>query len=77
MTRAILRGYSLAEPDQTDAVRLLGSTFHGFVSLEQAGGFRHHPRGADESWGRVLDTLDVALRNWPTHAGDPEASRTP
>ncbi|GAA0420330.1 transcriptional regulator [Acrocarpospora corrugata] len=65
MTRAILRGYSLAEPDQTDAVRLLGSTFHGFVSLEQTGGFRHHARAADESWNRTLDTLDVALRNWP------------
>lgn len=69
MMRAILRGYSLVEPDQTDAVRLLGSTFHGFVSLERAGGFRHHPRGADESWSRVLDTLDVALRNWPVSAG--------
>ncbi|WP_329083988.1 MULTISPECIES: TetR-like C-terminal domain-containing protein [unclassified Streptosporangium] len=77
MTRAILRGYALVEPDQTDAVRLLGSVFHGFVSLEQAGGFRHHPRGADESWGRVLDTLDVALRGWPAGAGDAGASRTP
>jgi AcrR family transcriptional regulator len=76
MTRAILRGYALAEPDQTDAVRLLGCTFHGFVSLEQAGGFRHHPRGADESWSRVLDTLDIALRNWPPPAGDTDASRT-
>ncbi|NRQ37879.1 TetR family transcriptional regulator [Nonomuraea sp. NN258] len=71
MTRAILRGYTLAEPDQTDAVRLLGSIFHGFVSLERAGGFRHHPRAADESWARALDTLDVALRNWPPQ---PDAS---
>ncbi|MEV7803012.1 WHG domain-containing protein [Microbispora sp. NPDC088329] len=65
MTRAILRGYALAEPDQTDAVRMLGSVFHGFVSLEMAGGFRHHSRAADESWSRMLDTIDVALRNWP------------
>ncbi|MFE3618219.1 TetR/AcrR family transcriptional regulator, partial [Streptomyces anulatus] len=28
MTRAILRGYDLTEPDQTHAVRLLGSVFH-------------------------------------------------
>ena len=34
MTRAILRGYDLTEPDQTHAVRLLGSVFHGYVSLE-------------------------------------------
>lgn len=65
MTRAILRGYELSEPDQTDAVRLLHSTFHGYVSLEAAGGFHHHPREADTSWSRVLDALDVVLRNWP------------
>ncbi len=36
MTRAILRGYDLTEPDQTHAVRMLGSVFHGYVSLEMA-----------------------------------------
>jgi AcrR family transcriptional regulator len=64
-TRAILRAYELQEPDQTDAVRLLHSTFHGYVSLERAGGFSHHPRDADASWSRVLDALDSVLRNWP------------
>jgi AcrR family transcriptional regulator len=63
MTRAILRGYDLPEPDQTDAVRFLGGTFHGYVSLELAGGFRHTPREADSSWAWALDTLDSALRN--------------
>ncbi|MGP3919922.1 TetR/AcrR family transcriptional regulator [Nonomuraea sp. 10N515B] len=63
MMRAILRGYDLPEPDQTDAVRFLGSTFHGYVSLEMAGGFRHTPRDADASWAWALDTLDFALRN--------------
>lgn len=65
MTRAILRGYKLSEPDQTDAVRLMHSTFHGYVSLERAGGFRHHPREADASWSRTLDALDSLLGNWP------------
>jgi AcrR family transcriptional regulator len=65
MTRAILRGYQLSEPDQTDAIRLLHSTFHGYVSLETAGAFQHHPRAVDTSWSRALDALDVALRNWP------------
>lgn len=65
MTRAILRGYELSEPDQTDAIRLLGSTFHGYVSLEAAGWFRHHPREADASWLRALDALDAVLSNWP------------
>jgi AcrR family transcriptional regulator len=63
MTRAILRGYDLPEPDQTDAVRFLGSTFHGYVSLELAGAFRHTPREADTSWAWALDTLDFALTN--------------
>ncbi|GAA0363146.1 TetR-like C-terminal domain-containing protein [Microbispora corallina] len=65
MTRAILRGYELPEPDQTDAVRMLHSTFHGYVSLETAGGFRRHPREVDASWSRTLDALDAVLRNWP------------
>ncbi|GAA3122897.1 TetR/AcrR family transcriptional regulator [Streptosporangium carneum] len=65
MTRAILRGYDLPEPAQTDAVRLLHSTFHGYVSLETAGGFRHS--GEEEaSWSRILDALDTFLRNWPS-----------
>ncbi|WBB67116.1 TetR/AcrR family transcriptional regulator [Micromonospora sp. WMMD812] len=65
MTRAILRGYHLPEPDQTDAVRMLHSTFHGYVSLERSGGFRHTPRTTDASWARALDALDTLLRNWP------------
>ncbi|WP_369213330.1 TetR/AcrR family transcriptional regulator [Streptomyces flavofungini] len=62
MTRAILRGYDLAEPDQTHAVRMLGAVFHGYVSLELAGGFSHTPVDARESWDWVLDSLDVMLR---------------
>ncbi|MFJ9725082.1 TetR/AcrR family transcriptional regulator [Streptomyces sp. NPDC101209] len=65
MTRAILRGYDLAEPEQTHAVRLLGSVFHGYSSLETAGGFSHSAPDSEESWTRVLDALDVLLRNWP------------
>lgn len=65
MTRAILRGYDLSEPDQTDAIRLLGSVFHGYVSLELAGSFSHSAPDSSESWPRILDALDSLLRNWP------------
>ncbi|WP_055567619.1 TetR/AcrR family transcriptional regulator [Streptomyces atriruber] len=65
MTRAILRGYELTEPDQTHAVRLLGSVFHGYVSLELAGGFSHSAPDSQETWTRVIDALDALLRNWP------------
>lgn len=65
MTRAILRGYDLSEPDETDAVRMLGSVFHGYVSLETAGAFSHTPRDVNASWTRTLDALDITLKNWP------------
>jgi AcrR family transcriptional regulator len=65
LTRALLRGYDLPEPDETDAVRLLGAAIHGFVSLETAGAFRHTPRDADASWAWALDTLDLALKHHP------------
>jgi AcrR family transcriptional regulator len=66
MTRAILRGYDLTEPDQTHAVRMLGSVFHGYVSLELAGGFEHSAPDAQESWAWVVDSLDALLRNRAT-----------
>lgn len=65
MTRAILRGYDLTEPEQTHAVRLLGSVFHGYVSLEAAGGFSHSAPGSQESWAWVVDSLDALLRGRP------------
>ncbi|MFD5475653.1 TetR/AcrR family transcriptional regulator [Streptomyces sp. NPDC127105] len=65
MTRAILRGYDLTEPDETHAVRLLGSVFHGYVSLELAGGFDHSAPAPQETWTWILDRLDTMLRTWP------------
>ncbi|MEU5345746.1 WHG domain-containing protein [Streptomyces sp. NPDC020766] len=69
MTRAILRGYDLTEPDQTHAVRMLGSVFHGYVSLEMAGGFSHTAVPSQESWDWTLDSLDTLLRTWTTTRG--------
>ncbi|WDV52705.1 WHG domain-containing protein [Streptomyces coeruleorubidus] len=71
MTRALLRGYDLTEPDQTHAVRLLGSVFHGYVSLEMGGGFSHSAPDTDDTWARILDALDTLLRNWPAPPTDP------
>ncbi|MGW1349523.1 TetR/AcrR family transcriptional regulator [Streptomyces sp. NPDC002409] len=63
MTRAVLRGYGLSEPDQTHAVRMLGSVFHGYISLELAGGFGHTAVDPQESWLWTLDSLDALLRS--------------
>ena len=65
MTRAILRGYHLSEPEETHAVRLIGSVFHGFATLELEGGFSHSLPDSQESWSRTLEALDALLRNWP------------
>ncbi|MFJ9775444.1 TetR/AcrR family transcriptional regulator [Kitasatospora sp. NPDC101157] len=72
MTRAILRGYDLAEPAQTHAVRMLGSVFHGYASLEAAGAFDHTDVAAQQSWAWTLDCLDTVLRSWSTPAAPPE-----
>jgi AcrR family transcriptional regulator len=64
MTRAILRGYDLPDSEHIHAVRLLHSTFHGYVSLERTGGFDHSGQ-VEASWTRLLDVLDATLRNWP------------
>jgi AcrR family transcriptional regulator len=65
LVRAILRGYRLGETDQSHAVRLIGSTFHGYISLELAGSFEHSNPDSQQSWLRIMDGLDALLRNWP------------
>ncbi|MFD0395194.1 TetR/AcrR family transcriptional regulator [Streptomyces nogalater] len=69
ITYGVLRGYGLGEPDLTDAVRLLRSTFHGYCVLESAGGF-----GADRdvraSWDKAVDALHLALTHWPRGKSD-------
>ncbi|MES9519603.1 TetR/AcrR family transcriptional regulator [Streptomyces capoamus] len=69
ITYGMLRAYGLREPDLTDAVRLLRSTFHGYCVLEGAGGF-----GADRdvraSWDKAVDALHLALTHWPRENGD-------
>ncbi|MFF3350589.1 TetR/AcrR family transcriptional regulator [Streptomyces sp. NPDC002779] len=64
ITYGMLRGYGLEEPDLTDAVRLLRSTFHGYCALESAGAFGA-PRDVRRSWDRAVEALHVALVHWP------------
>ena len=69
ITYGLLRAYGLEEPDLTDAVRLLRSTFHGYCALESTGGFGA-PRDVRRSWERVVDALHTALTHWPREAAD-------
>ena len=64
ITYGMLRAYGLAEPDLTDAVRLLRATFHGYCALESTGGFGA-PREVGRCWDKAVDALHIALENWP------------
>lgn len=64
LMRAVLRAYDLAEPAETDAVRLLGSVIHGYVTLELAGSFSYSQPDSADSWPRILTALDTLLRTW-------------
>ncbi|MET7650696.1 MULTISPECIES: WHG domain-containing protein [unclassified Streptomyces] len=71
ITYGMLRAYGLDEPDLTDAVRLLRSTFHGYCVLEAGGGFGA-PRDVQRSWDKAIEALHTALIHWPreTATGD-------
>jgi hypothetical protein len=75
LTHAMLRAYRLAEPDLTDAGRLLRSAFHGYITLEANGGFGHS-RDVQVSWERALHALHAVLKHWPAdpscHAAEQE-----
>jgi AcrR family transcriptional regulator len=62
---SVLRGYGVPEKDHVHAVRLIGSTVHGFIALEATGSFDHSDPEADASWDRVVDVLHGALHAWP------------
>ncbi len=70
MMRGVLRDYALPDAEQVHAVRLLGSVFMGYVTLELAGGFSHSAPDAELSWLRSLDVLDLMLRAWPGAHGN-------
>ncbi|MFI8875006.1 TetR/AcrR family transcriptional regulator [Streptomyces sp. NPDC055243] len=63
LTYAVLRAYDLKEPDLTDAVRFMRSTFHGFINIEAVGGFGH-PRDLDASWRKTVAAVHSVLRQW-------------
>jgi AcrR family transcriptional regulator len=75
ITYGMLRAYGLTEPDLTDAVRLLRSTFHGYCALEATGGFGA-PRDVQASWDKAVDALHVALEHWPRERPAPPGDQS-
>jgi AcrR family transcriptional regulator len=62
---AVLAGYGLSGDDAIDATRAMRSALHGFVSLEQAGGFGL-PVDIDHSYAQLVLALDLAFQSWPS-----------
>ncbi len=58
---AALRGYDIDGDDAIHAARIIRSALHGFVTLQSAGGFGI-PLDLDETFERLVTTLDVGLR---------------
>jgi AcrR family transcriptional regulator len=57
---AALSGYGLSGDDAIHAIRVVRAALHGFVSLEQLGGFRI-PISLDETFERLVTMLDRSL----------------
>lgn len=60
---AVLRGYRLRPGQEIHALRMLRSALHGFVTLEQAGGFRLDTDVGD-SFGWIIDFIDHGLQSY-------------
>jgi hypothetical protein len=62
---AVLAGYGLTGDDAIDATRALRSALHGFVLLEQSGGFGL-PVDIDHSYRQLVLALDSSFQRWPS-----------
>jgi AcrR family transcriptional regulator len=65
LARAVLRGYALPPEAFPHAVRLLGSTLRGFVTLEASGSFDQSNPSAAQSWPHIVAGVDALLTRWP------------
>jgi AcrR family transcriptional regulator len=65
---AVLSGYGVAEAHIVDAARFMRSVLHGFVVLENAGGFGL-PDAVDASYSHLADAVHRALSTWSIGVG--------
>lgn len=64
LLEAVLRGYAIGDQDRVHAIRLIGSTINGFITLESLGSFDHSTPEPEASWARVVESLDTLLLSW-------------
>ncbi|WP_308120851.1 TetR/AcrR family transcriptional regulator [Paractinoplanes bogorensis] len=63
---AVLIGYDIDPADTVHALRLLRSLFHGFATIQAAGGFEMDT-DVDESFNWIVDFIDRGLTTKPTY----------
>ncbi len=58
---AVMRGYGLEGEDAIHGTRAVRSAVHGFITLQEGGGFRM-AADPEQTWERMLGMLDRGLR---------------
>jgi AcrR family transcriptional regulator len=58
---AVMRGYGLEGEDAVHGTRAVRSAVHGFITLQEGGGFRM-AADPEQTWERMLRMLDRGLR---------------
>ena len=58
---AVMRGYGLEGEDAVHGVRAVRSAMHGFITLEESGGFQMAV-DLEQTWTRMIAMLDRGLR---------------
>jgi len=58
---AVMRGYGLEGEDAVHGVRAVRSALHGFITLEERGGFQMDV-DLEQTWTRMIAMLDRGLR---------------
>ena len=65
LSRAVIRGYPVAEHALDDAVRFVGAVLRGFSDLERARAFERSSPDPDHAWATAVAAVDAALAHWP------------
>jgi len=68
LSGAVLNGYGIDGEDRAHAIRFIGSTLNGFLTLSAIGSFDHSAIDAGPSWPVMIAALDTAIRHWPRGA---------
>lgn len=70
-TLAVIRGFPVPDDALIHAVRLVGATVNGFLSLVRVDAFAHREDDENDSWRAAVAGLARALHTWPETSPEP------